>query len=302
MRKIVQYVTIALICGALCVPAADARGRNNSNERDRRTEKTTGHKRGSTTASSRKNDRKDRDGHKARPGASHDKHHGTSRPGQAGNKPSHDNKNHRPGHVDNRHHTTPARPPQHGHNTPPPQHRPGPGVHHVHHGRPPRPFMPAHRPYRRPTPPPPAWRPARWSPLRSVLGVAFGTALGMSINYLVNGGYDVSGYDNEMVYLSNVPMLNYTWPVANLYYATGGGLRGSQFVYYTARRDMKRYNAVYRDLVRSYGNPYSVQNLAGGGRMATWWGTDGQYITLNCGTDIAGNGASHFYTTLSFGL
>ncbi|MDE6108959.1 MAG: hypothetical protein K2F72_01575, partial [Muribaculaceae bacterium] len=150
---------------------------------------------------------------------------------------------------------------------------------------------------------PPAWRPApHWRPIRSVLGVAFGTALGMSINYLVNGGYTVSGYDNNMVYLSNVSMLNYIWPAANMYYNAGGGLAGSQFVYYTPRRNMKRYNAVYRDLVRTYGSPYSVQNLAGGGRAATWWGTDGQYITLNCGTDLAGNGSSYFYTTLSFGM
>ncbi len=292
MRKFVKYVAIALISGALCVPAADARGRNN-NQPDRRTEKTTARKRPATPAAGNKSGRNDK--HAGKPA---DKHAGKPQAAPAPNA--------------RRPHTGPAKPqtpqkpqaprPPHGqpaHNRP--HQAPPPHIHHVNHGRPPRPFMPAPRPYRRPTPPPPAWRPAAWRPIQSILGVAFGTALGMSINYLVNGGYDVSGYDNDMVYLNNVSMLNYSWPVANLYYASGGGLAGSEFVYYTTRRKMKRFNAVYRDLVRVYGQPYSVRNIAGGGRLATWWGTDGQYITLNCGTDIAGNGSSHFYTTLSFG-
>ncbi len=184
-----------------------------------------------------------------------------------------------------------------------PHHRPQPphhSYHHVHHGRPHRPNMPPPRPYRRPTPPPPAWRPHAWRPFHSILGVAFGTAVNISINALLNSGYDVSGYGDNVVYLSNVPMLSMSWPVANLYYSNGG-LYGSEFVYSTSRYSMSRYNTVYNSLLGVYGAPYSVQSLAGGGRRATWWGNDGQYITLNFGGDYTTGGGLRYFTTLSFG-
>lgn len=199
-------------------------------------------------------------------------------------------------HHDNKYHGN-HRPPR-----PPQSHRPPhrPPYHNVHHGRPHRPHMPRHWHYYRPTPPPPAWRPRHWRPFRSILGIALGSAENISINALVNNGYTVSGYDDNIVYLSNVPMLNYSWPAANLYYSNGG-LYGSEFVYSTPGHNMGRYNAVYNSLTGVYGAPYNVQMLAGGGRRATWWGNDGQYITLSFAANTAANGASRFFTTLSFG-
>ena len=64
----------------------------------------------------------------------------------------------------------------------------------------------------------------------TILGVALGTAIGVSINSLVNSGYTVSSYGNDVVYLTNVPQMNYTWPDAALYY-NNGILSGSQFTY-----------------------------------------------------------------------
>ncbi len=43
----------------------------------------------------------------------------------------------------------------------------------------------------------------------TILGVALGTAIGASINALVNSGYNVSSYGNDVIYLSNVPQMNY---------------------------------------------------------------------------------------------
>ncbi|MDE6287044.1 MAG: hypothetical protein K2L99_08640, partial [Muribaculaceae bacterium] len=88
MRNIVKYLALALICGALCVPAADARGRNNAG-RDKRTEKSTVHSRPGSSVTGRKNDRHDRDNkkqhnnhpqHATRPGTGHSRPQPPARP------------------------------------------------------------------------------------------------------------------------------------------------------------------------------------------------------------------------------
>lgn len=283
MQKIYRTIATLLLCGALCTPCVEARGRNNGQDRPEQ--------------------------HQTRPTPNGNNKHG-NRPGNHGNnnRPSQGN-NHgqpqRPPQGNN--HGQPQRPPQgnnHGRPQRPPQgtqHRPQPVPHHhVSYGRPQRPHMPPPRPHHRPTPPPPSWHAHGWRPFRSVLGVAFGTAVNLSINALINSGYNVSGYDNNAVYLANVPMLNYNWPVANLYYGNGG-LDGSEFVYYTSGFNLGRYNAVYNSLTSVYGMPYAIQNLAGGGRRAVWWGNDGQYITLSFGSGYASGGGLNYYTSLSFG-
>ncbi|MDE6137128.1 MAG: hypothetical protein K2F97_06610 [Muribaculaceae bacterium] len=275
MQKIYRTIAILLLCGALCAPCTEARGRNNGQDKPEQ--------------------------HQTRPTQSRNgKKHG-SRPGN--NRPP------QPGRPDNKKPHGPQRPPQgnhHGQPQRPPQ-RPTPGPqatphhhHHVNYGRPHRPNMPPPRPYHRPAPPPPSWHPHSWRPFRSILGVALGTTVNLSINALINNGYNVSGYDNNVVYLANVPMLNYSWPVANLHYGNAG-LDGSEFVYYTSGYNLGRYNAVYNSLTSAYGRPYAVQNLAGGGRRAVWWGNDGQYITLSFGSGYAAGGGLNYYTTLSFG-
>jgi len=130
--------------------------------------------------------------------------------------------------------------------------------------------------------------------------VTLGSAVNISINTLIGNGYCVSGYGDNIVYLTNVPMLSYSWPTAHLYYGNDG-LCGSEFVYSTPGFNMARYNAVYNNLLNVYGAPYTVQTLAGGGRTATWWGTDGQFITLSFGGNYASNGSLRYFTTLSFG-
>lgn len=164
---------------------------------------------------------------------------------------------------------------------------------------PPRPMMPSHRPWRRPTPPP-AFRPvAGWRPFKSILGVAFGSAIGFSVNALINAGYNVSGYGNDAVYVTNAPMLNMIWPDATLFY-TNGGLYASEFVYSTSYHDMNRYYSTYNALLRNYGNPIDVTN-ANGIISSTWWGTGNQFISLTFQSAMARNGMTRFFTTLSFG-
>ena len=104
------------------------------------------------------------------------------------------------------------------------------------------------------------------------------------------------GYTNDIVYLRNVPALNYMWTDGALYYGPSG-LDVSSFYYSTPGYDLARYNNCYNALVSSYGVPVSVNN-AGGSMSATWFGGQGGYITLSFGSGTAGR----FLTTLTFGL
>ncbi|MDE6368339.1 MAG: hypothetical protein K2K94_03795, partial [Muribaculaceae bacterium] len=185
--------------------------------------------------------------------------------------------------------------PQQNHHNPNFAHTPPPPM------RPPhRPNMPAHRPWQPPTPPPPNFRPApNWTPFNTILGVTLGSAINISINALINSGYNVTGYGNDAVYIANATMLNMLWPDATLFY-NNGGLYASEFVYSTPIYNMSRYNTTYRALVRNYGNPISSNNV-GGVITTTWWGPGGQFINLSFQNAIAGNGATRFFTTLSFG-
>ncbi len=45
-----------------------------------------------------------------------------------------------------------------------------------------------------------------------VLGIQFGTVFSVSINHLFTYGYNIDGYYDNVIYLRDVPMLNYSWP------------------------------------------------------------------------------------------
>ena len=264
---------------------------------------------GSSTGSRTGNSSRPNNGY--RPGGNSSRPNNGYRPG--GNSSRHDN-GYRPGGNSSR----PNNGYRPGGNTPQQSHRPGgyrPGGNYTrptppppprhdrysYHNTPPyRPYMPYNRPWRRPTPPP-SWRPYYGCPtFNSILGITLGTALNLSLDYLFNSGYSILGYGNNQVYLSNVPIYNYTWPSATLYYGSGGGLQGSEFVYSSPGYDISRYNALYSQLVRRYGSPVSVQDTYGG-VTATWWGYNNGYITLSFFNDTANNGTSRYYTTLSIG-
>ena len=128
----------------------------------------------------------------------------------------------------------------------------------------------------------------------TILGVALGTAISVSINNLLNSGYTVSSYGDDVVYLQDVPQMNYSWPDAALYY-NNGRLYGSQFTYPSPYYDMSRYNNLYNVFTSQYGAPVQVLNR--GGRMsASWFGAGNRYVTLSFGLNWRS-----YYTTLSFG-
>lgn len=126
--------------------------------------------------------------------------------------------------------------------------------------------------------------------------MTFGVAFNASLDYLLNAGYVVDGYGNNIVYLRNVPVMNYMWTDGALYYGNGG-LDASSFYYSTPYYDPARYNSVYSALVNTYGVPVMNSN-AGGVLSSTWFGGNNGYVTLTLGAGTGGR----FLTTLSFGM
>lgn len=164
--------------------------------------------------------------------------------------------------------------------------------------RPYRPVLPIH--YARPVPPR-SWRPVYGCPtISGILGIAFGTSINLSLDYLYGGGYSISGYNNNTVYLTDINAFNYMWPDATLYYGPSG-LTYSQFYYSTQYYDLARYNAIRASLIAQYGSPVSVTSQPGGGYVSTWFGYNNSYITLSFGQDAAVGGGNRFFTTLTFG-
>lgn len=257
-----------------------------------------------------------------RPGSGHGNNNNNGhRPGIGNgnnNRPGHDN-GHRPG-MGNGNNNRPGgdhgfRPGNDHGNRPGmgnghrPDHRPGAGWGHAPghgHNRPPmmrpphRPHHPVmHRPHWRPAPPP-HWRPRRGLPvIGGILGLTFGTAINVSLDYLFGNGYVVDGYGNDVVYLRNVNALNYMWDDAALYYGAGG-LDASSFYYSTPVYNLSRYNQLYANLCNIYGPPVVIDNNVGA-MGATWFGGNKGYISLSFGANSLDTGL-RYLTTLTFGL
>ena len=226
-----------------------------------------------------------------------------NRPGNNGNH----NGNNRPGHNPGNNPGRPGHDFGHGGNRP--GHNPGrPGDHRPGYGRPGGPHHfapPPHRPhYARPWAPPRpprGWRPGRVYPTFStVLGITFGSAFDISLAYLLNNGYNVYSYGNNIVYLNNVNQLNLLWPDASLYYGSRGLDRG-EFIYSTSYYDTVRYNEAYARLVAAYGAPVST-SYPSNGMQTCWFGNDGRFVTLQFMPTYGADGIMRYYTTLSFGL
>ncbi|MDE6403605.1 MAG: hypothetical protein K2K86_07340, partial [Muribaculaceae bacterium] len=279
----VRYFVALGLIAALSAPVVDARdgrtGRgagtthqNNSPARptgNPDSRPAGGHTNGNRPASGNRPGGNNRPGNNNRPSGNH-------------NKPG----NHMPGPGHN--HPTPP-PPQHGHNAM----RPG-------HHTPPPPPCHSHWPaYHRPTPPPGYVYRGHGPSFGTILGIALGTAINQSLNYLYNNSYLVAGYGNNEIYLNNVMQMNFAWPDAVLYY-NGGYLSSSRYIDYSTYNNTYRYNSLYNTFINQYGMPASVSN-SGSSMSASWFGYDGRYVTISYSPGYTANGAYCYYTTLTFG-
>lgn len=311
MKKIIRTAAALILCAALMTEGIEARGRKDYNDNRNRQEQTRRPGQNGGNQNRPGNNRPGNNGgNHNRPGNNGGNH---NRPGNSGgnhNRPGNNGGNHnRPGNNGGNHNRPGDNHFRPGNNNRPPQAGYRPGHHPSHPGHPGhdfrpgpvyRPHLPPPRPFYRPVPPP-HYRPvAPWRPFTTILGIALGTSINISVNALINSGYNVAGYASDMVYLNNVSMLNMLWPDATLYYNSYGGLYSSEFVYYSPYYDMSRYNMAMNRLIVTYGQPASIQNTAAG-LTATWWGGNNNFIRLTYGSQYAGNGNLNYYTTLSFG-
>ncbi len=322
MKRILRILAIAAICGALVAPQVEARGNRPSHSQSGGSQGRGNGGRSGGRANKSSSPGNSNSSH-ARPGSpGGGNHNGGNRPGSNpghnpgrpdGNRPGHNgnNGNHnggnRPGSNPGHNPGRPGHDFGHGGNRP--GHNPGrPGDHRPGYGRPGGPHHfapPPHRPhYARPWAPPRpprGWRPGRVYPTFStVLGITFGSAFDISLAYLLNNGYNVYSYGNNIVYLNNVNQLNLLWPDASLYYGSRGLDRG-EFIYSTSYYDTMRYNEAYARLVAAYGAPVST-SYPSNGMQTCWFGNDGRFVTLQFLPTYGADGIMRYYTTLSFGL
>jgi len=319
MKRLIRIFVIALVSIAMMVPPIEAQSRTTGNRNER----------SHSTQNSRPNNSGRPSNSSGRPGNNNNGHHpGNNNPGRPGNnnnghrpgnnggsnghrpgnnnpgRPGNNNNGHRPG--NNGH--NPGRPGHGGYNPGHP-HRPGGDYRPNRPNRPHRPtvIVPPHRPHRPPMRPwsrpvpPPSWRPRPAAPvIASILGITFGTAINMSLDYLINRGYTIDGYGNDAVYLRDVNEMSYYWPDATLYYGAGG-LARSEFLYSTSYPDPMRYNSLYTRFNRTYGPPINIVRT-GGVLSATWFAPNRGYVTIDYRSQYSLGGDLRYFTTLTFGL
>lgn len=319
MKRILRILAIAAICGILVAPQVEARGSRNTSHSQSSGQRNNGSRNGGRGNGGNRggggHQSPSRPGNNSsggqrpgsNPGGGGQRPGNPGAPGGPGNNSGNPGGGQRPGNPGNpgggHRPNNPGgqRPGNHG---PQPGHNPGPQPGH-NPGRPMHAAPPPHRPhYASPWSaprPPHGWRPGRVYPTFStILGITFGTALNMSLNYLYNNGYNVYSYGNNVVYLSNVNQLNLLWPDATLYYS-GGGLDRGEFVYATSYYDTMRYNEAYARLVAAYGAPVST-SYPSNGMQTCWFGYDGRFVTLQYAPIYGADGIMRYYTTLSFGI
>lgn len=299
MKRFWNIVSIILICGFISTPQIDARGRNNNNNngtsQSNQPARTSGSSSNATRPNSNNNTPKPggNNNNTPKPGSNNNN---TPKPGGNNNnapKPGSNNNNApKPGGNNN----NAPKPGSNNNNTP----KPG-GNNNTHHEKINRPHCPPTTPYHRPTPPPTSYRPNKNAPsFRTIFGITFGSNISISLDFLNRNSYNINGYGNDVIYLRNVTEYGYMWPDATLYFGYNG-LEGTQLMYSTNHNDHSRYNMVYGSLVAQYGNPINIEYVSNG-MIATWWGHDGKYVSLEYRPVYTNNGQLRYITTLSFGI
>ena len=133
----------------------------------------------------------------------------------------------------------------------------------------------------------------------TILGLTFGSFIDAGINSLFNAGYNVAGYYDNAIYLTNVRQLGYVWPEVMVQY-DDGLMHGTQFYNWSATPDQAMYNNLYNQLTARYGAPVDI-NYGATGPTATWWGGGNSgYITLSYGYGASTSGISSYYTSLTY--
>lgn len=129
--------------------------------------------------------------------------------------------------------------------------------------------------------------------IAGVLGLSWGTSFHNTLNYLYYNGYYIDGYMDNIVYLTNVELLDFDWDDVMLQFDGNDNLDYVEFAYWTSSYDTSRFFSLYNYLCSMYGSPVSYANS-----MYSWYGGDGiGFVNLGYQT-----GNDVFYTVLAFGI
>ena len=129
--------------------------------------------------------------------------------------------------------------------------------------------------------------------IAGVLGLSWGTSFMNAMNYLYYNGYYIDGYMDNIVYLTDVELLDYDWDDVMLQFDGNDNLDYVEFASWTSIYDTSRFFSLYNYLCSIYGSPVSFSNS-----MYSWYGGDGiGFVNLGyqSSTDV-------FYTVLAFGV
>lgn len=131
--------------------------------------------------------------------------------------------------------------------------------------------------------------------IAGVLGLSWGTSFINAMNYLYYNGYYIDGYENSILYLTDVELLDYDWYDVMLQFDGNDNLDYVEFASWTTTYDTSRFFSLYNYLCSIYGTPVSYANS-----MYSWYGGDGiGYVNLGYETSTT---ADVFYTVLAFGI
>jgi hypothetical protein len=126
-----------------------------------------------------------------------------------------------------------------------------------------------------------------------VLGLAWGTSFGNALNYLYYNGYYIDGFMDNIVYLTDVELLDYGWDDVMMQFDGNNRLDYVEFVYTSDDYDTYRFFNLYNELCSIYGSPVSFNNS-----MYSWYGGDGIGF-VNLGFERT---YDYSYTVLAFGV
>ena len=129
--------------------------------------------------------------------------------------------------------------------------------------------------------------------IAGVLGLKWGTSFGNSLNYLYYNGYYIDGFMDNIVYLTDVELLDYGWDDVMIKFDRNNRLDYVEFSYWTNGYDTSRFFSLYNDLCILYGAPVIRNNS-----MFSWYGGDGVGF-VNLGIDFS---TDVCYTVLAFGI
>lgn len=126
-----------------------------------------------------------------------------------------------------------------------------------------------------------------------VLGLTWGTSFGNALNYLYYNDYYIDGFMDNIVYLTDVELLDYGWDDVMMQFDGNNMLDYVEFVYTSEDYDTYRFFSLYNELCSIYGSPVSFSN-----NMYSWYGGDGIGF-VNLGFERT---YDYSYTVLAFGV